>query len=68
MAISYLHVIRFQMETKNSATIMDLKLVTMLLEEKIYMINNFDTDKQCFHFWKHVSAPIICMKNDVITK
>ena len=25
------------------------------------MINNFDTDKQCFHFWKHVSAPIICI-------
>ena len=48
MAISYLHVIRFQMETKNSATIMDLKLVTMLLEEKLYMINNFDTDKQRF--------------------
>ena len=32
--ISYLHVIRFQMETKNSATIIDFKNVTMLLEEK----------------------------------
>lgn len=62
MAISYLHVIRFQMETKNSATIMDLKLVTMLLEEKIYMLNNVDTDNQCFQKWKHISAPIICMK------
>ena len=47
-SISYLHVIRFQMETKNSATIIDFKIVTMLLEEKLYMINNFDTDKQRF--------------------
>ena len=62
MTISYLHVIRFQMETKNSAQIIDFKIVTMLLEEKIYMLNNFDTDNQCFQKWKHISAPIICMK------
>jgi hypothetical protein len=53
---------------KNSATIIDFKIVTMLLEEYIYMINIFDTEKRCFHFWKHNSAPIICMKNDVITE
>ena len=31
MANPYLHVIRFQMETKNSATIIDFKIVTLML-------------------------------------
>ena len=68
MAISYLHVIRFQMETKKVATIMDLKLVTMLLEEKIYMINNFDTDNQCFHFWKHKRCTDYLHEHELINK
>ena len=46
---------------KNSATIFDFKIITMLLEENIYMINDFDTEKQCFQKWKQTSATIYCI-------